>query len=252
MPTARPASILSPSSHFCSPERLHLSALEKPCSHAKGLAHLRRWLRHSGPGKWRQSGQSLSDNHRKSTCPNRLIEPAHNQVADGTLAKHKVKEALLPMKQLNIIGKCLPKCYLIAWLSLSLSLNLSCNSVPQTNRSSGSRSLLVIYGLFHFITALVLFIMLLQRYSVKYWRARFPVWKQSFDEVKKTPKIVDRFITGKKVSIQIARLLFISAWSKVESWPGSDSHFLRPIIKCDSLASYFYWACTSNKPVGAS
>lgn len=154
------------------------------------------------------------------------------------------------MKQFNIIGKCLPKCYLIARLSLLLALNLSCNSVPQTNKPQLWQRFLISYLLlphslhncarpFYYATR-----------RKKYCHARFPVWKQWLDE--QTSKFVDRFITDRKVSIQVARLLFVSAWSKAESWRGSDSRSLRPIIKCNSLASCFYWACTSNKPVGAS
>lgn len=162
----------------------------------------------------------------------------------------KLRKHYRQWSRFNIIGKCLPKCYLIAWLSLSLSLWIFHVTVPQRNKPQLWQRLLISY----------LWPLSLHNRTRPFYYATPKVQREisaheiscmENDTIEKTPKFVERLIIGKKVPIQVTRVLFISEWSKVESWRKSDSHFLRLIIKCNSLASYFYWACTSNKPVGA-
>lgn len=152
VPTARqpPSCHLRPTSVLRNCSR-HLSVLEKPCSHANGFTHLRRWLQHCsaraiGFCKAGKMARSLSDNHRKSTCPKRLIDPGHNQIADCTLQKPaKLRKHYCQWSRFNIIGKCLPKCYLIAWLPLFISPWIFHVTVPQTNKSQLWQRLLISY-----------------------------------------------------------------------------------------------------------
>lgn len=103
-----------------------------------------------------QPSQSLIDTHEKSLLVVLLTQDIIKCWAVHWPEKDTVKlrKHYRQWSHFNVIGWCLPKCYLIA----CSSLNLSHNCVPQTNMPRHWQvSLLVIHGFICFVYPLIVF-----------------------------------------------------------------------------------------------
>lgn len=157
----------------------------------------------------------------------------------------KLRKHYCQWSHFNVIGKSLPKCYLIAWLSLSLKR--SRNSVAQTNKPQLWQHLLFSYLWPHSLYNHTCPFYLSCYSKGKVWNLKtckketaqrgFPNEKREFDEM--TAQNCRKDVHGQEIEAAVCLCAIKNYF---------DSHFFGMIIKCDSLTSYFSWASISNKP----